>query len=362
MMIVHLIPDEKFTYKIINYFSSEFKKIDSNYVVYNDGHNFYNGNFEKVTYINSFNNEESKIMGSLKKADKIVVHGFDSVDLLLFLNKHISLTSKCVFVIWGADIYNDRLFLKENNGLFLKRRIKTLLKKRMLKRSRNFMTFTYEDYNRAHEWFGINGNRYDCLYPSNLNIDGLNKIEKEIIDNDEDRPINIIVGNSATITNNHLEAFDKLSKFKDKNINIYCPLSYGDMEYAKIVEKEGKNIFADKFISIKNFMDINEYSKVLASMDVGVFAYDRQQATENLEILSYFGAKMFIKKGTALWNHYVKRDGCCFYDFFEIDNLSFNDFCDFDKESKNKNKEYFSNIWDINYVCGLWEKVFNAPL
>ncbi len=361
-MITHLIPDEKFTYKIINFFSSEFKEIDNNYIVYNDGHNFYDGNFDKVTYINSFKQDDSKIINKLKDSEKIIVHGFDSVDLIVFLNKHIKLTSKCIFLIWGADIYNDHLFLKENNGFYIKRRIKTLLKRRMLKRSNNFMTFTYDDYDRAHEWFGINGNRFDCLYPSNLDVTSLKKIEKELDTKDNNGPIKVIVGNSATITNNHLEAFEKLSKFKNENIVFYCPLSYGDKEYGAVVEEKGKEIFGDKFIPIKDFMNINDYSKMLANMDIGIFAYDRQQATENLEILSYFGAKMYIKKDTALWNHYVKRDGCHFYNFFDIDSLSFDDFCNFDSESKKSNKEYFSNIWDLGYVCSLWKKIFDLKI
>lgn len=361
-MITHLIPDEKFTNKIINFFTNEFKEIENYYIVYNDGHVFYDGHFENVIYTNNLCKEEDSFFEILNKSDKIVVHGFDSIDLILFLNKHINLTSKCIFLIWGADIYNDHFYLETHKGFFLKRRIKTILKKRMLKKSRNFMTFTYDDFNKAHEWFGIKGNRYDCLYPSNLKVDDLKQIEKQLSKKGIFEPINIIVGNSATETNNHFEAFAKLSKFKDENINIYCPLSYGNADYAVEVEKEGKRIFKDKFIPIKNFMSIDEYSKMLASMDIGIFAYNRQQATENLEILSYFGAKMYLKKGTALWTHYVDRDGCNFYNFFDIDSLSFKDFCYFDEASKISNKNYFSNIWDIKYICSLWKKVFNSTL
>mgnify|MGYP004516745933 CR=1 FL=1 len=361
-MIAHLIPDEKFTNKIINFFTNEFEDIENNFIVYYDGHVFYGGNFNNVNYVNNLCKEEDDIINILKKSDKIVVHGFDSIDLILFLNKHIALTKKCIFLIWGADIYNDHLFLKSHQGLFIKRRIKTHMKKRMLRRSRNFMTFTYDDFNKAHDWFGIKGNRYDCLYPSNLNISGLKQIEKNLYKQKNPDIVRIIVGNSATETNNHFEAFAKLSKFKDKNINVYCPLSYGDMNYAIEVEKEGKKIFKEKFIPIKNFMNIDEYSKLLASMDIGIFAYNRQQATENLEILSYFGAKMYLKKGTALWTHYVERDSCKFYNFLDIDSLSFDEFCIFDENSKVYNHEYFSNIWDINYICSLWKKVFNSTL
>ena len=47
---------------------------------------------------------------------------------------------------------------------------------------------------------------------------------------DEKQIINILIGNSATETNNHIEVLDLLSKFKNEDIKIYVPLSYGDME------------------------------------------------------------------------------------------------------------------------------------
>lgn len=361
-MITHLIPDEKFTNKIINFFTNEFKEIENHFIIYNDDHKFYDGHFDNVIYVNSLCKEEKRFIEIINKSDKIVVHGFDSIDLILFLNKYISLTSKCIFIIWGADIYNDHLYLKTHKGLFIKKRIKTYLKKRMLRKSHNFMTFTYDDFNRAHEWFKVKGKRYDCLYPSNLKIEELKQIESQLPKRKASDPVNIIIGNSATETNNHFEVFSKLSRFKDENINIYCPLSYGNMDYAVKVEKRGKKLFKDKFIPIKNFMSIYEYSKLLASMDIGIFAFDRQQATENLEILSYFGAKMYLKKGTALWTHYVDRDGCIFYNFFDIHLLSFKDFCSFDETFQISNKKYFSKIWDIEYICSLWKKVFNSTL
>ena len=41
----------------------------------------------------------------------------------------------------------------------------------------------------------------------------------------------IWLGNSSTITNNHLEAIEFLRQYRDRNIEIYCPLSYGEKAY-----------------------------------------------------------------------------------------------------------------------------------
>ena len=50
--------------------------------------------------------------------------------------------------------------------------------------------------------------------------------------------INIQIGHPSTQVLNHIEVLEDLYKFRDENIRIYIPLSYGDEEYG-IVEKAG---------------------------------------------------------------------------------------------------------------------------
>jgi len=44
---------------------------------------------------------------------------------------------------------------------------------------------------------------------------------------------NILLGNSATYTNNHLDCFEVISKIDLNNRKIICPLNYGDKEHRK---------------------------------------------------------------------------------------------------------------------------------
>lgn len=357
-MFCHLIPDEKFTNKVIDFMMEEYEKGSNKFIVYNEGRNFdIKDNNEYVLKINSIEDNNKSIIELLKEADKIFIHGFGAKQIVDFFVRHKAFLKKAVVIIWGGDLYNDHLFLEENRGICLRLRYFIYKKKKIIKRVPAFMTFTCTDYDRAHEWLGANGYRFDCLYPSNLDAEQLINIEKGIKEKKYDNEINILIGNSATTTNNHFEVFEKIKRFKDENIKIYCPLSYGNSEYGKQVEKEGQRIFGEKFIAIKKYMEIEEYAKFLASMDVAFFAYNRQQATANLEILGYFGVKVFLKKGFPLWSHYVDRDNCSFYDLGDIDNSSFEEMVKMEDCQKINNRVYFSKIWDDKYIKSLWDAV-----
>ena len=167
----------------------------------------------------------------------------------------------------------------------------------------------------------------------------------------------ILLGNSATETNQHKEALDMLSRFKNREIEIICPLSYGDTTYASNIISYGVQIFGNKFIPITKYMSTNEYCELLNSVDIAVFNHNRQQGTGNIEILAYLGKKIFLRSDTTTWNHYVERDHCNFFDTKNILYMSFNEFVDINPDLLVVNELYFRKIWDINYIKSLWDKV-----
>lgn len=353
-MICHLIPDEKFTEKVITFFNNNYDEEKHFFIVYNEGKKFLNLKADNLMLIDDIRDGDNRVNSYLKNCDKIFIHGFGAKQIIYYFNRHISLMKKSVVIIWGGDLYNDHLFLEDNKGICLRLRFNIWLKRRIISRAPYFMTFTYTDYDRAKEWLNANGVRFDCLYPSNLDIDSLHKINSL---KKAHPSVRIMIGISATETNNHFEAFAAIAHLANEDIEVVCPLSYGDMNYAREVEIEGRRLFGDKFVSINNYMSIEEYSSLLADIDVAVFAFDRQQATGNLEILSYFGAKIYIKKTCALWDHYVTRDGCVFHDFEKLKNSSLDEINDFSEKEKKINRDYFSKIWDEKYICSLWDRV-----
>lgn len=106
---------------------------------------------------------------------------------------------------------------------------------------------------------------------------------------------NILVGNSATCENNHLEAFQILKGTLRPEQRIICPLSYGNAEYGRIVIERGRAFFGEQFVPLTGFMPIEEYVDILRSCSTAVMNHVRQQALGNIIIMLYLGAKLFLR-------------------------------------------------------------------
>lgn len=356
-MLLHLIPNEKFTDSIILFMKKNYQEGMHQFIVYESGLDLTKYKGKNVKYLMFDSNYSQCLDEACYQAEKIFIHSFWEKKIINYFCHHKKLLKKSCLIFWGADLYNDIYYLQKHPGLHIKARIDIMKKRSVVKNVPLFMTFTCTDYDKAKSWYHANGRQFDCLYPSNLDKTTLDKLYKKKQEKLHKR-INILVGNSATVTNKHLEAFDFLSKFKEEDIKIICPLSYGDNEYAKKVIEYGEGLFSNKFVALQDYMPIEEYSELLSTVDIALFNYMRQQGTANIEILSYFGAKLFIRTDSALWGHYVVRDKCEFYDITSIPSLNFDEFIGFGGQEHNR--QYFSKIWDDKYIKYLWNIVIEA--
>lgn len=354
-MFVHIIPNEKFTEKFIDFIKIYYSSQNHKFYVHYDGAEFIKSSSFNVKLIGKLTDHKEEILRDCKDADKIFIHGFYRDNLLLFLFLYFrKYFSKTVLIIWGADLYNTHYFLQEQKGLFIRKHITEIFKKYIVKRTKYFMTFTYGDYDVISDWYKANGTSFDCLYPSTVNIELLTQLYNDYNSHDT---VNILVGNSATKTNQHIAVFKELEKFKNNNIKVFCPLSYGDNEYAELIIKIGNTKFPNKFVPIIDYLSPDEYSRLLSRMDIAIFNHNRQQGTGNIEILGFLGVKIYLNSNTTTWEHYVNREKCSFFSFNDIKNIDFENFCHFDDSKKMHNHKYFLQIWDPNYIKNIWDKI-----
>ena len=114
--------------------------------------------------------------------------------------------------------------------------------------------------------------------------------------------INILIGHSCDPNLNHIEVLEDLLKFKDENIKIYIPLSYGIMANGDQVERKAKDLFGDKVFCLREMMDRDQYLDFLATIDIAIFNTQRQIGLGNLAPLRYMGKKLFIPAGSVCIN------------------------------------------------------------
>ena len=119
---------------------------------------------------------------------------------------------------------------------------------------------------------------------------------------------NIILGNSADPTNNHMDALEILMKLDLHGRKIIVPLSYGNMQYADFLcETISKKSWAG-IVAVKDFMPFEDYAKLIGSCGVSIYFHERQQATVNIFLSLRNGNKVFLSETNRIYG-YLKSLG-----------------------------------------------------
>ena len=148
----------------------------------------------------------------------------------------------------------------------------------------------------------------------------------------------ILIGNSASLSNNHL---DILSILKEKNIlnkKIYMPLSYaGNKVYIDNVIKKGLKILNKNFNPLTEFISFEDYTEILKDCKVGIFMNERQEGMGNINYLLRQGSKVFLSETSQIYKWY-KTNGV---KVFSIQNDLTDEAIDVEltEEEKNSNRK-----------------------
>ena len=133
----------------------------------------------------------------------------------------------------------------------------------------------------------------------------------------------IYIGHSGFFENNHLDAFETISK-SDLNMSIYCPLAYGDPNCVDVIMKKGTSLFGNAIEFQTNIVGLDEYHKLLIKNHVMILNTIQQQGVGNLLIGLYLGMKVFLNKKGMLYSYCksINLIVCGLEDEFSLDNIS----------------------------------------
>jgi len=294
-----------------------------------------------------------KMLAALYRSDGIVVHGLINPSVLLIFACQPWLLKKTNWVVWGGDLYVHR-FAQES----LKTRLIERLRRFVLPRFGFVTTLIDGEYELAQKWYGVQGKPLRATYPVNLHQTVVPLEPRSLL---EQREVSILVGNSATKTNHHMEALDYLEQYRDERIRIVLPLSYGfdDYEsYAENVIHYAQKKFGESAVCpLTERMPTDEYTAMLSSIDVGVFNNDRQQGMGNIFQLMRLGAKIYLRQGTLMWNHYIGM-GCVVHAIDEIPGMSFDGFAYQSDGDSRHNFDIVTSRNDLDVKIKQWQEVF----
>ncbi|HWR62069.1 MAG TPA: TDP-N-acetylfucosamine:lipid II N-acetylfucosaminyltransferase, partial [Clostridia bacterium] len=172
--------------------------------------------------------------------------------------------------------------------------------------------------------------------------------------------LRILLGNSASETNNHFEALDVLAGFAAENIRVICPLSYGDNDYRDRVIKYGQSVLGEKFTYLDKFYNISEYMDILFTVDIGIFNNDRQQALGNIYPLLYLGKKIYMKNDTTMWDEIRNEFGLGVFEIGKIPSESFEQFKYIPEEVVSHNNKIMEGLYSGDFAKTAWSIIFGG--
>lgn len=113
----------------------------------------------------------------------------------------------------------------------------------------------------------------------------------------------LLLGNSATASNNHVEAIELLHDAAFGGA-IVAPLSYGDAAYGAAVAALGARRFGARFDALRQWMSLDDYNRRIGGCGFVLMNHRRQQAVGNIGAALYKGATVYLRPENPLFAFY----------------------------------------------------------
>ncbi len=252
----------------------------------------------------------------------------------LFQNKWRSYLSKVKSIITGRPFYNHKELIKSYYQLDY---LASLLEKdyeqvvAYSKAPIKYLPFAYVSY--------------DQLIDHNL--------LKEVRHGNK-----IMVNHSADPSLNHYEILKQLSLNEISN-PVFVPLAYGNNEYAKAIEEEGRKLLGGQIEFQLDFIPKEVYSKKMLELGYAIFNIPIQQGLGNLLALLWVGVKVFLREENTAYQNFkewglhvysIQKDlpSETFTSFLSEDQIQHNRSILEERFSNAQVDEYFINMLNVN--------------
>ena len=291
-MVLHILQNEKPSRGVIGDCRDYCPAEEHPFIVFGGPYSYTFDDFQNVDIFRVDLRDTLRLIRRMKRADSIRFHGLFSFVLICILAFDRLIGAKATW-----DIYGDDLYCLTKPKKKLSNRLHLWVRRKAYSNLRRICTNVRGDYELAckllNKRFEYGMHRYSPSY-----VSGIRPYLEYSCPHDG---LNILIGNSATASNHHREALAALEKYKNEEIRVYVPLSYGDKAYAGEITEYGKGLFGEKFVPMTDFMPKDDYFRFLMSIDVAVFANDRQQAMGNIVALLLAGKKLYMRDDTTMW-------------------------------------------------------------
>lgn len=362
-MILHLCSDEKFIdYGVIDLFTS----LDPNNHIFVVISNRPLTKIRQIEKIIVYPYISKELIMLCKTSKAIVVHMMDQTKAKL-LSKLVK-GQLVLWCSWGWDFYNEILLRNNPRSLYL---YETYLLNKELNEKKNdsnssilslIGSFRYKylrlrylnrAYRRVTHLSTILPNEFK-LYLDNIKFSkqikyidfsygNLNIVTSGLAYLNVKLGNKIIIGNSCTLSCNHLDVFKRLKQLQIER-ELIVPLSYGDMNLKNYIMLEGRKSFEPNIQFLEQHLSIINYNDLLISCSVMIMNHLRQQAVGNILIGLALGMKVYLNKRNPVYS-FLKDLGVIVYDFEKDFKNTDESLSPLSIDDRNKNRSILEGVW-----------------
>ncbi|MCE5230693.1 TDP-N-acetylfucosamine:lipid II N-acetylfucosaminyltransferase [bacterium] len=270
-------------------------------------------------------------------ADALILHSAFYPWLWFFLLARPRLWPRVAWIMWGADIYG-----RDSLRGRIYRRVKGIVVKRLA----GVSALVPGDFDDLQRLIGPCRNYVRAFYSPDYG---------EVIERaPSDGTTRIILGNSGWEQSNHIPALEWLGRFRDKPIEVVCPLGYPpESAYKTEVIEAGRRILGERFRPIAGMLDWDAYHALLATCDVLVLNNTTQQGLGNLYYMLRAGAKVYVRGDSATFRMLAEM-GFKINDTRDIERIPFEELIANSGEVADLNRRCFEQHLSTEASIGNW--------
>jgi len=324
-MILHILTDDKFADYAIKQFAKP--EMNSDFVCFNTAGRINLVELKDAIEIVDPYNEDfiSYLDDNLCKYSAIVFHGMHWGSWQSIILKRLSENVKVAWVLWGGDVYGRHDVSITFLAPFTKK-IHYLhnIYKKLFKHSKrvvNEWEIEYDLFQRVDYCLTSQDEEYQyAVHYCNKQFKRLwytyYSLEEMIgpLIGERCSGNNVWLGNSATLTNNHIDILLFLFKNKSKlkNRKIIIPLSYSEKWVANIVAKLSKILFNNQCLILDKMLLRNDYNKLMLNCSTMIMAHYMSQGMGNIYTGLWLGMRVYMSEKNISYK-YLQRIGIHVY-------------------------------------------------
>ena len=250
--------------------------------------------------------EYNELIAHLSDYKAVIMHGLFSY-IQYDIIRHLPQETKLAWVLWGAEIYArsdtyTSYLAPLTKYVYRHKRIIDKLHKRrnpyndvsldILHRVDYMLGSSMELFEEVKAYVGNSAMKHlQYSYFTLEQLIGEDMLNQTVNGN------NVLLGNCASLENNHIEAMLRLKRLGlPKDSKLITPLSYSTLWVKNMINQVGHVLFKNQFFPLLNFMPRQEYNRLVQSCSVFIANHHRPNAFGNVLTALWLGARVYASK------------------------------------------------------------------